>query len=47
LLHRVDIGYTTLLEPNATSPIILSRRTGDVAPGVIHSLSLIDQLLDR
>jgi DNA-binding transcriptional LysR family regulator len=47
LLHRVDIGYTTLLESNATSPIILSRRIGDVTPGVTHCLGLIDELLAR
>lgn len=47
LLHRVDIGYTTLLEANATSPIILSRRIGDVTPGVTHCLGLIDELLAR
>jgi DNA-binding transcriptional LysR family regulator len=45
LLHRVDIGYTTLQEANATSPIILSRRIGDVTPGVTHCLGLIDELL--
>jgi DNA-binding transcriptional LysR family regulator len=45
LLHRVDIGYTTLLESNATSPIILSRRVGDVTPSLKHCLSLIDELL--
>jgi len=45
LLHRVDIGYTTLLESNATSPIILSRRVGDVTPSLTHCLSLIDELL--
>ncbi|MGV8920217.1 MAG: LysR family transcriptional regulator [Pseudomonas sp.] len=47
LLHRVDIGYTTLLEANATSPIILSRRIGDVTPGVTQCLSLIEELLGR
>lgn len=45
LLHRVDIGYTTLLESNATSPIILSRRVGDVTPSLTHCLGLIEALL--
>lgn len=45
VLNRVDIGYTPLLEPNATSPIILSRRTGDSSPGLEHCLKVIAELL--
>ena len=45
LLHRDDIGFTPLLEDNATSPIILSRRVGDVSPGLNHCLRMIDELL--
>jgi DNA-binding transcriptional LysR family regulator len=47
LLHRDDIGFTALLEDNATSPIILSRRAGDVSPGLKHCLQMIDELLPR
>jgi DNA-binding transcriptional LysR family regulator len=47
LLHRDDIGFTPLLEDNATSPIILSRRVGDVTPGLNHCLKMIDELLPR
>lgn len=46
VLNRVDIGYTPLLEPNATSPIILSRRTGDSSPGLAHCLKVVGELLD-
>jgi DNA-binding transcriptional LysR family regulator len=47
LLHRDDIGFTPLLEDNATSPIILSRRVGDVSPGLNHCLRMIDELQPR
>ena len=47
LLHRDDIGFTPLLEDNATSPIILSQRVGDVSPGLNHCLQVIDELLPR
>ena len=47
LLHRDDIGFTALLEDNATSPIILSRRVGDVSPGLNHCLQMIDELLPQ
>lgn len=46
VLNRVDIGYTPLLEPNATSPIILSRRTSDSSPGLAHCLKVVGELLD-
>jgi hypothetical protein len=36
-----------VLEDNATSPIILSRRVGDVSPGLNHCLQMIDDLLPR
>ncbi|CAD5109833.1 LysR family transcriptional regulator [Zestomonas carbonaria] len=41
--HRSDIGYARLLEPEAVSPIILSRRTGDVSALVQRCLALIEQ----
>ncbi|MDE1166932.1 MAG: LysR family transcriptional regulator [Pseudomonas sp.] len=42
--HRDDIGYVSLVEANATSPIILSRRVGDVSPGLVHCLAVIQAL---
>jgi hypothetical protein len=45
VLHRADIGYTPLLDANATSPIILSRRIGDMSPGLAHCLRIMDGLL--
>ncbi|MGO2488583.1 MAG: LysR family transcriptional regulator [Pseudomonas taetrolens] len=47
LLHRDDIGFTPIVEDNATSPIILSRRAGDVSPGLNHCLQIIEALLSR
>jgi len=47
ILHRDDIGYSALLEANATSPIILSRRAGDVSPSVAYCLQVIGQLQAR
>ncbi|MGE8179198.1 LysR family transcriptional regulator [Pseudomonas fluorescens] len=47
LLHRDDIGFTPVLETNATSPIILSRRVGDVSPGLSHCLKMIEALRMR
>ncbi|CAI8943229.1 HTH-type transcriptional regulator CatR [Pseudomonas chlororaphis] len=44
LLHRDDIGFSPLLEANATSPIIISRRVGDVSAGLSHCLGMIDEL---
>lgn len=44
VLHRDDIGFSPLLESNATSPIILSRRVADVSPGLSHCLRMIDEL---
>ncbi|MCK9799248.1 LysR family transcriptional regulator [Pseudomonas chlororaphis] len=44
VLHRDDIGFSPLLESNATSPIILSRRVGDGSPGLEHCLRMIDEL---
>ncbi|WP_372437330.1 LysR family transcriptional regulator [Pseudomonas chlororaphis subsp. aureofaciens] len=44
LLHRDDIGFSPLLEANATSPIIISRRVGDVSAGLNHCLRMIDEL---
>jgi len=45
VLHRADIGYTSLLEATATSPIILSQRVADRSPGLSHCLQLIEELL--
>lgn len=47
LVHRDDIGFTPLLEDNATSPIIISRREGDISPGLSHCLRIIDELVAR
>ena len=44
LLHRDDIGFSPLLEANATSPIIISRRVGDMSAGLSHCLHMIDEL---
>ena len=44
VLHRDDIGFCPLLEAEATSPIILSRRIGEPSPGLTHCLHLIAQL---
>ncbi len=44
VLHRIDIGYATLEEAQATSPIIISRRVGDASPALTHCLSLIEEL---
>ncbi|GLK91258.1 LysR family transcriptional regulator [Pseudomonas turukhanskensis] len=39
--HRADIAYAALEDSEAVSPIILSRRTGDISPIVHRCLSLI------
>lgn len=44
VLHRADIGYTSLRESNATSPIIISRRVGDTSSALTHCLALIEEL---
>ena len=41
--HRTDIEYVDLLDSGAVSPIILSRRKGDVSPIVQRCLALIAQ----
>ncbi len=41
--HRPDIEYVGLLDSGAVSPIILSRRKGDVSPIVKRCLALIEQ----
>ncbi|MFJ3485280.1 LysR family transcriptional regulator [Pseudomonas sp. NPDC090202] len=43
-LHRDDIGYTPLLDPQATSPIIVSHRVGDESAVLALCLGLIDEL---
>lgn len=45
LLHREDIGYTSVIEATATSPIILSRRVADKSAGLAHCLQLVQMLL--
>ncbi|WP_374981138.1 LysR family transcriptional regulator [Pseudomonas solani] len=47
LQHRDDIGYTRLLESNATSPIIISRRVGDTSPALADCLALIGELVSQ
>lgn len=42
--HRSDIGYTKLLEPEAVSPIIVSRRISDVSELVHRCMSLIARI---
>ncbi|AMO75781.1 MULTISPECIES: LysR family transcriptional regulator [Pseudomonas] len=42
--HRPDIGYVAVLEPEAVSPIVLSRRAGDVSAMVQRCLALIEQV---
>jgi DNA-binding transcriptional LysR family regulator len=43
-LHRDDIGYCALLDPLATSPIIVSHRTGDESVLLNQCLQWIDEL---
>ncbi len=43
-LHRDDIGYTPLLDPQATSPMIVSHRTGDESAVLKLCLDLIGGL---
>jgi DNA-binding transcriptional LysR family regulator len=45
-LHRDDIGYTPLLDPTATSPIIVSHRAGDESAVLQLCLKLIRDSLD-
>ncbi|MFC5696653.1 LysR family transcriptional regulator [Pseudomonas sp. GCM10022186] len=44
VLHRSDIGYASLEESQATSPIVISRRVGEAAPALQHCLALIEEL---
>jgi len=39
--HRADIGYATLTDAEAVSPIILSQRRGDVSAPLQRCLQLI------
>ncbi|MEE1864881.1 MULTISPECIES: LysR family transcriptional regulator [Pseudomonas] len=41
--HRTGVEYAALLDPSAVSPIILSRRTGDVSPIVQRCLALVER----
>lgn len=47
VLHRADIGYTSLVEADATSPIIVSRRIGDASPVLNQCLEQIAELAAR
>ncbi|MDF0733093.1 LysR family transcriptional regulator [Pseudomonas entomophila] len=42
--HRPDIAYADVRDPGAVSPIILSRRLGDLSPRVQRCLGLIETL---
>lgn len=42
--HRTDIHYAGLLDTSAVSPIILSRRQGDMTPIIQHCLALIAKI---
>jgi hypothetical protein len=44
ILHRYDIGYVSLVEASATSPIILSHRAGDVSIALGQCLELVAAL---
>lgn len=41
--HRTDIEYVGLLDSSAVSPIILSRRQGDISPMVQRCLALLER----
>lgn len=43
-LHRDDIGYTPLLDIQATSPIVVSHRTGDRSAMLLEVLAELEQL---
>lgn len=43
-LHRDDIGYTPLLDSQATSPIVVSYRTGDRSAMLLEVLAELEQL---
>lgn len=43
-LHRDDIGYTSLLDTQATSPIVLSYRAGDDSALLRRVLGILDDL---
>lgn len=45
--HREDIDYTPLLDPTATSPIILSYRAGDESTLLQECLSWIDHMSEE
>lgn len=42
--HRTDIDYVPIVEPEAVSPIIISRRKGDVSAIVQRCMTLIEQI---
>lgn len=42
--HRADIAYVPVADPEAVSPIILSRRTRDASDIVQHCLELIERI---
>ena len=43
-LHRDDIGYSPLLDPQATSPIVVSHRVGDESAVLKLCLALIGEM---
>jgi len=43
-LHRDDIGYTPLLDAQATSPIVVSHRAGDRSAMLLEVLAELEQL---
>ncbi|MFF7065984.1 LysR substrate-binding domain-containing protein [Pseudomonas sp. NPDC008258] len=45
--HRTDINYVKLADTSAVSPIILSRRAGDVSPLIQRCLNFIEQVRQR
>lgn len=42
--HRTDINYVPIVEPEAVSPIIISRRAGDVSTMVQRCITLIEKI---
>lgn len=45
IMHRGDIGFSALIEDNATSPIIVSQRSGDRSVGLQRCTAMIEELL--
>lgn len=45
--HRTDIDYVPIIEPEAVSPIIISRRIGDMSVIVQRCMALIEKTYQR